>query len=533
VDLQEKLSGKILVTLFVAVLAKLWLVEAHEIFAKHRPHDDLLFVAQAYNLLNGEWLGDFTNKTLIKGIGNPLFIAAVYWLGLPLLTAYHLLYAFACLVVVFALKPLVRQQHYLIFLFLLLLFNPFSYSYPLMSSTLRASLYVSLVLLCFGSMVGLWYYTRRSWFSSAKWTMLLSVSFTMLWITREEVVWIIPALVCFGLIYVLPWHWNMGSSVKRRLCMFVCPFILLAATTAIIAELNHHYYSVRLVNDIKSKEFVSALGGLMNIKPKHFKRHEVVSKYAQEKAFEVSPSFSELKPFLGEGRLPPSFYIWALRSATRKAGYYGGNNDANLSLDFYRRVGSEINAACNSGKLNCFDRKATLRPPWRHKDYNSLVLPTFFDLASRAINFNQFNPFSSAYQSNVGKDVLLLYDFVTGEHPARKSVWTRAPDFEKKLTNAKEYAMGRIGKIYRYLVPLLFTLAVFFHGRMLVLALTTKNICFQPVFGVILFGSGLSILMMLTFVKITLWDVVRPLYAIYPIVLVYIVWVLIPMRKDV
>jgi len=36
--------------------AKLWLVSAHYLMATKSPHDDLLFITQAHNLLSGNWL---------------------------------------------------------------------------------------------------------------------------------------------------------------------------------------------------------------------------------------------------------------------------------------------------------------------------------------------------------------------------------------------------------------------------------------------------------------------------------------------
>jgi len=527
----DKLTGKVAITLLVAVFLKLWLLDAHELYVDRTPHDGLLFALQAYSLLDGNWLGDFNNKTLIKGIGNPLFIAAAYWLGIPLLTAYQLVYAFACVIVIYAVRPLVRNQLYLVFVFLFLLFNPFSYSYPLMSSTYRGSLYVSMTLLCLGAMIGLWQRSRYSFFVGATWALLLSFSFTMLWITREEMIWIVPVYVCFGLIYVLPWYWNKGSNIPTRLSFFVAPLVLLFLVNSTITTINQQYYGVRMVNELKSKEFVSALGGLMNIKSNKFRRHTVVSPDAEAKAIKASPSLAELEPFLGKTVWPASFYIWKLRGAAARSGYYDTKNDAKPALDLYKRIGEEIAVACKSGELDCLDRKPTLRPPW-NEEFNDLVIPTFFELASRAINFNTFNASSTGYATDIKRNLYLLYGYVTGEHPERTYSIIQLPGFEKDMREMKEYVMGRIGKVFRYLVPLLFVVAVLMHVKMFVSDFFAKKLNYKSVFGVILFGGVLSVLAMLTFVKITLWTVVRPLHVIYPIVLLYIAWILMPIRDN-
>src|SRR4030067_1644006 len=47
------------------------------------PLDDNLFIELGRSLSKGEWLGPFNQRTLAKGPGYPLFLAANAWLGLP------------------------------------------------------------------------------------------------------------------------------------------------------------------------------------------------------------------------------------------------------------------------------------------------------------------------------------------------------------------------------------------------------------------------------------------------------------------
>ena len=57
-------------------ILKLWLLGPQEILSRSSPHDDTLFVGLALNILQGDWLGSYTQFTLMKGSGYPLFISA-------------------------------------------------------------------------------------------------------------------------------------------------------------------------------------------------------------------------------------------------------------------------------------------------------------------------------------------------------------------------------------------------------------------------------------------------------------------------
>jgi hypothetical protein len=65
-----------------------WLVQA--------PHDDGLLARLAGSLIDGEWLGPYSDVTLVKGPGYPLFLALVWKLHLPLKLAEHGVHLVAC-----------------------------------------------------------------------------------------------------------------------------------------------------------------------------------------------------------------------------------------------------------------------------------------------------------------------------------------------------------------------------------------------------------------------------------------------------
>ena len=69
----------------VLSLSYLWLVSAQPVFGLPGSNlDDEMFLSLARNLVMGKWLGAYSQYTLAKGCGYPLFIAAAFRLGVPL-----------------------------------------------------------------------------------------------------------------------------------------------------------------------------------------------------------------------------------------------------------------------------------------------------------------------------------------------------------------------------------------------------------------------------------------------------------------
>src|SRR6266571_7307185 len=132
---------------------KFWLVAAQPVVAHaNASFDDRLFLALAEQLLKGNWLGPYSQFTLMKGPMYPLFIAGTFVLGLPLPLAQHLLYLLGCALLVLALRPCFRAEWEALALFILLWWQPMSY---VELDVLRQNLYTPLALLLLAGLCAL------------------------------------------------------------------------------------------------------------------------------------------------------------------------------------------------------------------------------------------------------------------------------------------------------------------------------------------------------------------------------------------
>src|SRR5579862_9066128 len=111
----------------VLILLRLWLTLSQKMVLLPSTFDDLLFLRIAKSFLGAKWLGTYDNLTLAKGPFFPLYIWAVFISGVPLYLALQLGYAISCVALIYAMRPLCKNQVALFALFAVLLFNPISY----------------------------------------------------------------------------------------------------------------------------------------------------------------------------------------------------------------------------------------------------------------------------------------------------------------------------------------------------------------------------------------------------------------------
>jgi len=402
-------TGMILVLL---IALKLWLITGQAVKAvTYAAYDELLFLKIAQNLINGEWLGPYDLLTLIKGPFFPAFIAGSFALGIPLLLAQQLVYIAACLIFTLAVLPLLmslrgtkqsrtreaRNRNVIarneairlstVPLFTLLLFNPVSYE---ISSQLviRDFLYTSLTLLSLAGALGLALRWREPACKTWPWALVMGLSLAAFWLTREEGVWLLPALA-FILVYVLIQLWFRPPSSPRtrrsqriwgeQAALWIGGLAIPLALTLLVSSLNWANYGLFAKSELDSPVFKSAYGALTRVKAGEPIPLIPVTRKMRKNIYDVSPAFAELRPYL-EGEVGAGWaagggktrqnrdeiqgggFVWAFRDAVSHAGYYAAGK---FPAEYYQRVAAEINHACDQHWLDCYPLSASMTPPWQ------------------------------------------------------------------------------------------------------------------------------------------------------------------------
>ena len=511
------------------IILRLWLVEAIDLIATYAPYDEQLFISLAKHILNGQWLGPYDQLTLAKGPGYPIFIALAHLTGIPLLTAEQLLYSAACVLIVVVLRPLFRTQWPLALIFLFLLFNPFMLSYSAMGRVFRLGIYMPLTLCLFGLLLGLLLRGAASLRRRFLWALMVGLCFSYLWYTREEGVWLLPSMILFSLYFMLIYSDLSWAETSKRLSSLAVIAVVFFSTTLVLKELSRSYYGAPVINELKTVEFNSALGGLMNIEGLGSGRFFPVSAASQDAAFSVSPSMALLKPYLYEAthalEYPPAYYIWIFRNAVYQSGHGATLTEA---LAFYAAIGREIQAACAGGALSCNPRRPSIRPVWK-AEYFAFVPGAFWDIWVQALTFSHFTDDQDEYlewNSTAPAEVAIDYQLITREllAPGHKHHIRRLPQFYQRMKTEKLRILTDIAVVYQHIVPSLFVFALVAHLVLGGKVLRGRRMGFEIVSGLIVLTGILALITILTYVKsATLtWTINRPLFPVYPLILLYI-----------
>lgn len=342
-------------------------------------HDDGLFVRLAINLLNGEWLGPYTSLTLAKGPGYPLFLAASFWFGLPLHFTETLLYVSGCGALVRALRPYLPGSWWALSLFAILSFCPSSFEGETYR-VLREGIYPALTLWTLAGFIGLISVADRGllrFFIAIAAGALLYLFL----ITREEGIWL-SATIAVLLAVAAYRAFRAGSGgpplrVGVALSLVVMPLIVTAAGVQWLKAKNAAHYGVAVVTEMSDGPFEAAYGAVLRVKHKHWIPYLPAPREARERISAVSPAFAGLQgrlehsPFAAPaceaipttcGEVGGGWFLWAFRDAVRDAGHYASAEEA---ARFYERLATEVNGACDQGRLDCGPLSNSPIPPLR------------------------------------------------------------------------------------------------------------------------------------------------------------------------
>lgn len=421
----------VLIALLVA--GKLWLAgDLGLTVYGNAMHDDGLFATQAHSIMEGRWLGDYGEVTLSKGPVYPLFLAAVGRAGVPLQQAQAALHAVACLVFVFALRPLVPRAGARVLLFAVLLFDPQMLSAAAVGRVLRTGIQPALVLLALGGAIGLAVRMRRGPAARAGWAALTGVAWAAFWYSREEGVWLVPsAVLVLGAAAIGVWR-DREQRRWRRLAVLLSPLLAVGCASGALRLVNNHFYGAPVAVEFTSGSFPAAYGALMRILPSVRDPLVQVPRETRERAYVASPAFAQLRPWLDgeygggwvnygwEGIDRPEaqrdiragWLPWALRGAAAAAGHYG---DPKAAEAYWRRVATELNDACDKGRLAAVGRRSGFAPLW-HRTMAGPLWRAFCSAADLVVSARGARVWRDP--SSGSPEQLALFATVTHEEPA-------------------------------------------------------------------------------------------------------------------
>jgi hypothetical protein len=118
------------------------------------PVDDLLYLKNAINLLQGKWIGEYNQYTLSKGIGYSIFLSFAYIIDISAKNFEYIFYSLVSLYFAHTCSLIFKDKKVSIIIFFFLISNPFLFNYE-MARIVREGFYASLTLLLFTNIVNI------------------------------------------------------------------------------------------------------------------------------------------------------------------------------------------------------------------------------------------------------------------------------------------------------------------------------------------------------------------------------------------
>ena len=406
------------------VIAKMMLAGGMSIYAIGTSiHDDQLMVDMAGNLLEGNWLGAYDNRRLIKGITFPVYLAINHMMGIPFLMSVTGLYGIACGIFTNALQKnkLVNRKWLLAIIFTVLFFSPVNGCTEALQRVYRNSLIPALVMVVFTCFINMYFSRKESKVRFLLWSVCAGFSFAAFWNTREDSIWLLPFACGVSLITIVMIFLERASEDKhrwyKRVAVAVLPFLVLGAVNTGIKGINQIYYGEFIRNELSEGSFPDLMKAIYSVESEEDIFRTTVTRSTVEKIYEASPTFAQLKPALDanygagwdrtdgtlDGQIMDGWFFWCLRDCIVASGH--GSTATDLQ-EFCAQAAQEINAALASGKLDKREgmvMPSALMSPWKDRFSSELpgaVLDAFWFIAK-----NEMTDISDTASVGTEKDI--------------------------------------------------------------------------------------------------------------------------------
>jgi hypothetical protein len=374
---QQKNTGLLLY--FVALGCLYMIVAAHAPISvlSWQAFDDMLFMNNAQNLAEGRWLGGFSELTLVKGPGYPLFLALNYWLGLPVSLGHALFYCLSLVALSYLALRITKSFMLAAALFGIVLWDPRVFE---LGRVMRDAIYSGQAILV------IVYFSKAMLLADqdkfrVRHAAIAGLLLGWFWLTREEGVWIIP-----GLFFLAIFSFVKNKSKEKIVGLFtnvIVALLLFFFCHAVFFFANHVYYGSYSGVDVKEKSFQSAMRAMDSVRLGNQIPFVSVPRAVRKQIYLVSPSFFELKKYIDPengvsaweaggcqfrptscGDIGNGFFMWAVREAAGRAGHYSSPKEA---ARFFSIIASDINRACEKKILVCEKKLVPYMPPITHE----------------------------------------------------------------------------------------------------------------------------------------------------------------------
>lgn len=427
--------------------------------------DDDMMVEMAKSIRAGKWLGNYTSNTLVKGPVFPIILAIINYFGFSYIGTMNLIYTIACIYFIYTIKDVLKSKKALIFLYLILLFNPVSYAWWTLQRVYRNGITLAQVLIIIGSLFAM--YRRRD--EKAKkmlpFSIIGGITLATLWLTREDGIWILPftmAVIVLTIVLIIIKAKKEKINIKEigaKVFIAILPLIILVVSLNTIRFINQKNYGVFVYNEINDGYFGKVIKTIYSVKTDEDIKYVTATRKKMNLLYENSKTLNSIKDEMEKAlnlwdlsdrnpkdtQVEDGWFWWALKDAAENAGMYENAEKAN---EFYKKVYEEINQAIKEGKL---EKQSTmpsnLMSPWKAEYFKELP-EAMSEITKYVINYNDVQTVNYAVDIPDDQKGSTKFEAITNNLAVTKSK-NNEIDNVSKYTEKYVKRVNTIGNIYK------------------------------------------------------------------------------------
>ncbi|MBQ7409836.1 MAG: hypothetical protein IJW20_00445 [Clostridia bacterium] len=395
--------------------------------------DDMLMIDITNNLVNGNWVGPYSDIIISKGLTFPLLLAFCYFIKIDYITMMTLLYTMACLIFIYVLSKKIKNKLLLFIIYTITLFVPIMYSYQVMQRVYRNAIIPSFSIMIIAGYLYL-FFTRNE--ESYKKKILASLGtgiiLALFWYTREDSIWMLPFIIFIiisQLVAVIVKNKKINKEILRNLLILAIPIFMVFAYKNILCYQNYKHFGVYTVYN--NEQYNKAIKSLKKVKKYDYydnidftmekmKRVSEVTCLGNiyGKLVELVYGYSLFDSGPLDGEVVNGWFPWAFKATLSECGYYGSPQDLN---NFCYTLHVQIEENLANGTLEREDVKTDIISAIKKVWYETLrvfkAIYAYDDIGFEGEKLEYEAKYENLYQmyAKYTNNKFLLYDTETNE----------------------------------------------------------------------------------------------------------------------
>lgn len=340
----------IILLIVITIIRFLMTYNLPSYYLKNLGLDDNLMIELANNIFNKNYLGNYSNITLVKGFIFPIFLTLSRILSISYSSILTILYIIACIFFTNSIKEIIKNKKILVLMYIVLLFNPISYSIELFQRLYRNSLSLIQILFFFSFIIRI--IKNNNIKKNILNYIFLGITTGIMYLTREDNIW------CMIILIFLFFYKFIKNKNYKSFLVNLIPIITLYLILNIASFINYKYYGIYTYNELANSSFKDCYIKIQEIKDdKKINKVSItkdslhkladVSKYFDISHEEIDDLYNKLKD-LETGEINNGNIIWYFRHLIYSNKRFKTGREANI---YFKNLSNEIDELFKSKKL--------------------------------------------------------------------------------------------------------------------------------------------------------------------------------------